>query len=113
MTSRPAAPPRNRAVLVLDVVASIVIIAFGIVLALVVIATAAAYGNTPAGNPTLMTVAVLGIIAVAVIATALGIGFFIVALLRRRVAFVWPLIALVVTVAAFYGGTALASSALA
>lgn len=113
MTSQPAAAPRNRALVTLDIVAGIVLIAFGIVLGLVVISAAAAYAATEAAEPALMAAAAFGIIAIAVIATFLGIGFFVVALIRRRVAFVWPLVAVIVTVIAFYAGTWLATQALA
>lgn len=113
MTAQPVAAPRNRALLILDIVVGIALIAFSIVLALVVLSVAIAYGGTEANNPALMGAAVFGIIAIAVIATALGIGFFVVALIRRRIAFVWPLLGLVVTLVGFYGGTWVATQALA
>jgi hypothetical protein len=48
-----------------------------------------------------------------VLAAFLGLGFFVVALIRKRLAFVWPLAAVVLTIVAFYAGTALATAALA
>lgn len=113
MTSQQPAAARNRALVVLDVVAGIVLLAFEIVLGLVVIGTATAFAGAEAPNQVLLGTAVLLIIVVTVLAAALGIGFFVVALIRKRLAFVWPLGAVVLTVIVFYAGTALATAALA
>lgn len=104
----------------LDIVAGILLIGFGIVLALGVLTTAIAYGGlhaacTPAlaesltCNSTVLGIVVYGLIGVSVLALFLGFGMFLVSLIRKRVAFMWPLAAIVLTIVLFYLGTWVAS----
>lgn len=115
MTS-PAAAPRHPALRGLDIAAGVLLIVFGIVLALGVLTTAIAYGGLHAGctpalaegltcNSTVLGIVVYGLIGVSVLALFLGFGMFIVSIIRKRIAFVWPLGAIVLTIALFYLGT--------
>ncbi|HWR86341.1 MAG TPA: hypothetical protein VN200_10135 [Rhodoglobus sp.] len=112
MPQTPPAAPRNRVLVALDVIAGIVVIVFGLVLALAVIANATLYAGV-AGDPVLLGIGVYGIIGVAIIVTFLGVGFFVVALIRKRLAFVWPLGAFIIVLVAFYAGTWLVGQAVA
>lgn len=91
-----------------------------LLIGLSVLVSAVQYGGLQAGcgagpydglhcNGAVLGVVVYGLIAIAVIAFFLGLGFFVVNLIRRRYAFYWPLAAIVVTVGLFYLGTWLAS----
>lgn len=115
------APRRNRVVLVVDIVATVVLLTFGIVFALAALTYATAFGSFTAGcgtgpsegltcNTTALGIAVYGLIVVTVLATLLAIGMVIVSLIRRRPTFWWPLGSLVVTVVAFYLASWLAGS---
>lgn len=115
------APRRNRVVLVIDIVATVVLLTFGIVFALAVLTYATVFGSFTAGcgtgpsegltcNTTALGIAVYGLIVVTVLATLLAIGMVIVSLIRRRPTFWWPLGSLVITVVAFYLASWLAGS---
>lgn len=115
------APRRNRVVLVVDIVATVVLLTFGIVFALAALTYATVFGSFTAGcgtgpfegltcNTTALGIAVYGLIVVTVLATLLAIGMVIVSLIRRRPTFWWPLGSLVVTVVAFYLTSWLAGS---
>jgi O-antigen ligase len=116
VTPQPPARRRNPALIVLDVVAGIVLLAVGAVLAIGVISSAIAYGGLhaecgdgPHGglacNSTALGIVVYGLIAVAILALFLGFGMFLVSLVRKRLAFYWPLAAIVITIVLFYAGT--------
>jgi len=108
-------PParRNVALVALDVVASIVILAFGAVLALTIVGYATVFGSFTADcgagpfdgltcNTTALAIASYGLIAVTVLGYFLGFGMVIVSLIRRRYTFWWPLGAVLLIIAAFY-----------
>ncbi len=108
--------PRNKALVVLDVAAGVVLITLGIVLGIAVFVTAVAYGSLHAQcgagpyegltcNTVVLSIAVYGLMAVAVFAFFLGVGMFLVHMVRKRYGFHWPLITMVATVALFYLGT--------
>jgi len=124
MTKKPGqpsatpAPRRNPVVLAVDIIAALVILAFTFTLALVTVFYANQYpalqedcgagpysGLTCNGAALTTIVALMNVLAIA--ATVAAIGMFVVQLVRRRLIFVWPLIAFVVLIAVFYGGTAL------
>lgn len=105
MSSIPARAPRNTVLLTLDVIAGVVAIAFTVVLSIVTVTIATSYNAATDADPVWRGVAVLGITAVSILGAFAGVGMFIVALLRRRLAFVWPLGAFVVVLAGFYLGT--------
>jgi hypothetical protein len=119
MSSPPLARPRNPALVVVDIIAGILFIVFGAALALGVVVSAASYGNLHAlclpgeanglvCNSTMLGGAVIGMIAIAIVAFFLGLGFFAVAFFRKRYGFFWPLAAIIITVGVFYLGTWLA-----
>lgn len=106
------APRRNPALVAADIVAGVILVVFGIAVGVVVFANALAYtalktecdvGATSCG-PTIDAI-VIALMAVAVLALFLGVGLFIVALIRKRVGFYWPLAGIVLTLAVFYAGT--------
>lgn len=100
MTTSSAEPrKRNPALVVVDIIASVLLvfamIAFGI--------TAIGWGTTFLGVPgTPAAVAGFGLIAVAVLAFALTAGMALVNIIRKRYTFWWPLIGVAVMVAAIY-----------
>lgn len=117
----PAAPrKRNTALVALDIVAGVVLLTMSLLIGLSVLTSATLYGGLQAQcgagpfeglhcNSTVLAVVVYGLIAVAVIAFFLGLGFFVVGQIRRRYSFYWPLAAIVLTLALFYLGTWVAS----
>jgi hypothetical protein len=127
MTQKPGPPPaprRNPLLLTLDVIAGVAIIAVTIVLALVVLVTVSQYpllqqtcttalSGGVACSPLFMNTVVIVTSGITVFAAFIGAGMFIVRLIRKRLAFVWPLVTFIVIVIAFYGGTYLASLAAA
>ena len=115
-TATPSPARRNPALVTLDIVAGIVFIVFGIVVALGVLTTAISFGalhdTCGAGpydgltcNSTVLGIVVYGLMAVAVLALFLGFGLFLVNVIRKRVAFYWPLAGIVLTLVLFYIGT--------
>jgi hypothetical protein len=62
-------------------------------------------------NPVFLNIVIIVISAITVFAGFIGAGMFVVRLIRKRVAFLWPLITLVIMVAGFYVGTYLISLA--
>jgi len=108
-------PPARRpvALVALDVIASIVILFFGAVLALTVVGYATVFGafTSTCGpgpyeglvcNSTALAIASYGLITVTIVGYFLGFGMVIVSLIRRRYTFWWPLGAVLVIIAAFY-----------
>ena len=59
-------------------------------------------------SPALLGIVIYGLIVIAVIVAALGIGMAIVSLIRKRYTFWWPLGAIVIILVFFYLGTWLA-----
>ena len=112
MSQQPPAR-RNVALVAVDIIASILILGFGAVLALTVLGYAMLFGGFTAEcgtgpyegltcNATALAIASYGLMAVAIIGYFIGFGMVIVSLIRRRYTFWWPLGAVLVIVAAFY-----------
>lgn len=110
MTSPTPARRRNPALIAVDVVAGVLILGFGAVLALAVVGTAFdlggvctsdAYAGADCNATTFSALSII-LIIVAVLAIFLGFGMFVVSLVRKRVAFYWPLIGVVITIAVYY-----------
>jgi hypothetical protein len=118
VTAQPPARSRPLVLVVLDVIASIVLVAFGLVFGLVALNYAQAYNGISAVcnegpyegltcNQGALGAVIIALSAIAVLAIALGFGMTIVSFIRKRYAFWWPLGAIVVLLAAFYGSAAL------
>jgi hypothetical protein len=56
-------------------------------------------------NSSVLGIAIFVMIAVAILAFFLGLGFFVVAMIHKRFGFFWPLGAIIVTLVVFYIGT--------
>jgi Family of unknown function (DUF6264) len=111
--SSAGSPKRHVVRLTIDIVVSVILLAFGAVLALTVVGYAGQFGNLTADcgsgpftglecNSTALSVAVFALIAVTVFGYFLSVGMVIVSLIRRRVIFVWPLAGVILIVVAFY-----------
>ena len=118
-TSSPAAPRRNPVLVTVDILASVLLCLLVGVLALGVTTTALSFdslrqlcGDGPyeglVCSPALLGIVIYGLIVIAVIVAALGIGMAIVSLIRKRYTFWWPLGAIVIILVFFYLGTWLA-----
>ena len=115
MTTTPgpiARPSRHPALAALDVIVGFACVLTGLGIAFIVVATTLQFplllGNCTAEcNPALLNTLVVAIIAVTVLAWALGAGFFIVRSFQKRLAWFWPTIAFAVIVVTFWVGTAL------
>ena len=119
MSKSPVSPAqkRNPVTQALDIVAGVGIAIVGLVLGLGILASAGQYGHLNDGvcvngpysgltcDPNALVTAVGLISAVTIFAWALSTGFFIVRLLRRKVAFFWPIIGIVIMIAGFWVGT--------
>lgn len=116
LTTAPARKKRNIVLVVVDIVLGIVLIIISLFIGLGVLLSAVQYGGLQAGcgagpyqglscNSAVLSIVVYGLMTVAVLAFFLGIGFFIVNMVRKRYGFYWPLAAIVVTVALFYVGS--------
>ena len=115
--------PRNAVLVTVDILAGIVLIVIGVAISIGVIFTVGQYpalvsgcgSATPGGLPCeaggLVSTVVTIVIVVAVFAAALGLGFFVVRIIQKRVAFYMPLIGIVVTIAALYIGSAIVGAA--
>lgn len=122
MTSSTAAAPRpkrNLALVVLDTAVGIALVFVSMLLGLAILASAVQYrglqvqcGAGPyAGltcNGAVLAIVVYGLMTVAILGFFLGLGFFIVNLVRKRYGFYLPLIAIVLMIGLFYLGTWLA-----
>lgn len=95
---------------IVDIVASVLLVVTCIAFGLTALSFSGAFVALPG---TLPSVAGYGLMAVAVLAFFLTTGMAIVNLIRRRYTFWWPLIGVVVTVAAIYGASALAGAGVA
>ena len=114
MTSTPT-PPRRRAlaIVIADIAATVAILVVALVFGLVILGFAAQFGGFTAAcgpgaypglqcNSTVLGVATYGILTVTVVAYFVGIGMAIVRIIQKRLAFVWPLGAFIIMIAAFY-----------
>ncbi|MBC7590191.1 MAG: hypothetical protein H7226_03980 [Salinibacterium sp.] len=120
MSSTLHAPRRNVALVTVDIVISAILLTFGAVLALTVLGYSTLFGNITADcgagpfdgiqcNTTALSIAVYGMIAVTIIGFFLGVGMFIVSLIRKRPTFWWPLGAVILIIIAFYVASWVAS----
>ena len=111
-------PParRNAALVTVDIIVSVALLAFGAVLSLIVISYATLYNDLISDcgpgsyeglqcNGTVLSAAVIGLIVVTVLAYFLAVGMVIVSLIRKRYTFWWPLGAVIIVIAAFYVST--------
>ena len=99
MTKPDVPRKRNPALVVVDIVASVLLVFAGVAFGI----TAIGWGTTFLGVAgTLPSIAGFGLIAVAVLAFFVTTGMVVVNLIRRRYTFWWPLVGVVVTVAAIY-----------
>lgn len=120
-SNSPASSPipdrsRPRALVILDVVVSVLLFIFAATFGLVVISTALAYLDfselcTPAQQDGLvcnngaLTAAVYGLIAVTALVFFGALTRYALAIVRKRYGFWWPLAAIVLTLAVFYLAT--------
>lgn len=99
--------------LTIDIVVSVIILAFGAVLALTVLTYAGQFGGLTAEcgngpftglecNSTALSIAVFVLIAVTILSYFLAIGMVIVSLIRKKVIFPWPLGGVILIIVAFY-----------
>ena len=120
MSSALVAPRRNIALVTVDIVISAIPLAFGAVLALTVLGYSSQFGTITADcgagpfdgiqcNTTALSIPVYRMIAVTIIGSFLGIGTFIVSLIRKRLTFWWPLGAVILILIAFYVASWVAS----
>ena len=110
-------PPRRNAVrLTIDIVVSVVLLAFGAVLALTVLTYAGQFSSVTADcgsgpfsglecNSTALSIAVFALIAVTILSYFLSVGMVIVSLIRKKIIFLWPLAGVILIVIAFYVAT--------
>lgn len=114
--SAPPAPRRHPALVTLDVLISLLLLVISGGIAFGVVITAFAYSGIQSQcvpgdavgivcNTVVLGVVVYGLMTIAIIVAFLGLGMVIVSLIRRRWAFIWPLGAILVTVAFFYLGS--------
>lgn len=118
-TPSPAVPPkRNPVVVGIDIVVGLVLVLVGLSFSLISVTYASQYPKLVADcgdgpfpglecNADWVATWSIVIIAIAVFSFALTTGMVIVNLVRKRPVWFWPLIGAVITIAAFYGGTAL------
>lgn len=109
-------PRRNPLLVTIDIIASAFLCLLIGVLALAVATTASTFaqlselcGGGPyeglVCSPVLLGIVVYGLIIVAVLVAALGIGMAIVSLIRKRYTFWWPLGGIVIILVFFYVGS--------
>lgn len=105
--------------MVVDIIASVLLILTAAILALGVITTAIAYQGLTAAcgagpyegitcNGTALSIVTIAMIGVTVLAAFLGAGWVIVGLIRRRYTFYWPLASIAVMVAVIWIGSSVA-----
>jgi len=108
---------RNALLITLDIIAGGIVIAFGLVFGLVVYAAGEQYAAINDGvcvngpyegltcNAGALSVIVFATVGITLLVWALTSGMFIVNLIRRKYAFYWPIIGVVIMVASFWIGT--------
>ena len=100
----------------IDIVASVALLAFGAVLALAVLTYAGQFSSVTADcgsgpfsglecNSTALSIAVFALIAVTILSYFLSVGMVIVSLIRKKIIFPWPLGGVILIVVAFYVAT--------
>ena len=104
-SSSPTAPRRNVALVTIDIIASVILLVFGLGIGLYVLITAVTFGSLTSSNAALQGVVIFVLMAVAVLGFFLAVGMVIVGLIRKRYTFWWPLAGIIVTVGLFYLGT--------
>ena len=121
--SSPTAPDRRRrqpAVVALDLIASVAILAFALVFGLVMLQfvnqlygfSASCAADASLGcNTALLGVATYGLLGVTVIVFVLGLGMAIVKVIQRRYTIFWTFGALVIMILAFYAASYLTGQA--
>ena len=113
MSSIPDSPRRNVVRVTIDIVVSVILLAFGAVLALLVLGYAALFGGITANcgtgpfeglqcNNTVLSITVFVLMAVTILSYFVAIGMVVVSIIRKRLTFWWPLGAIVVIVVSFY-----------
>ncbi len=111
-----SAKPRNPALVIVDIVASIALLVFALGVAILVAGNATAYLSvleecTPSQvdgltcNGTVLSIVCVALIVVAVLGFLVALGMVIVKLIQRRWTFWWPLGANVLMIGLFYLGT--------
>lgn len=104
------------ALVILDALGGIVLLAISATLSFAVLASAITYegihANCDSGpytgitcNSVVLGIVVYGLIIVAVLTAFLAVGMMIVSAIRKRYIFWWPLGAIIVTIALFYMGS--------
>jgi len=118
MTSTTSSPParhRNPVLVVIDILASVILLILGGAIALTVITYALAFGGFQVEcgtgpydgivcNPVVLNIVVYGLLAITIIAFFLGLGMVIVNIIRKKITFFWPLGAIILTLLFFYLG---------
>jgi hypothetical protein len=109
MTTPP--PARHPALRILDIVGGVVVGVLALVFGFTAVGILSSLQPDPAvcgegcDSGALAAIVIAGV-AAQIFAWALSIGFFLVRAMRRRVAFFWPVVGLVVMIIAFYATTA-------
>lgn len=111
-------PParRNRALVIADIVVSVLVLAFALTFGLYSFAFVGQLAtlSTSCGddcNGLLLGIATYGLLAVTVLGFFLAVGFVVVRLVQKRFTWPWPVGALVVMIVAFYIAAWLAGAA--
>ena len=122
---QPSAAERNRGLVILDVLVSISLAIFAIVLGFAIVVTAGLYPNDLATycadrpatgincSSDFVTAVAYGVNGLSIFAVALSIGMMVVRFVQRRYGWYWPLIGSAVALVAIYAGTALVGLAFA
>lgn len=123
-TPSPTVPPkRNPVIVAIDIIAGLFLVLVGLTFGLYVVTYASQYpqlvaqcGDGPfsglecnAGWVSTWSIVIVGI---AVFSFALTTGMLIVNLVRKRPVWFWPFIGVIITIVAFYAGTALVGLAI-
>jgi hypothetical protein len=118
-TPSPTVPPkRNSVIVAIDIIAGLFLVLVGLTFGLYVVTYASQYPQLVAAcgegpfsglecNANWVSTWSIIIIGVAVFSFALSTGMVIVNLVRKRPVWFWPLIGVILTIVAFYAGTAL------
>jgi len=116
------APKRNPALVALDLSAGFILGVIALFIGLAIVGVTGSYSGIlkacGAGpyegmvcNEGYLSTVVFIITAIAIFAFAIPAGMFVVNAIRKRTAWYWPLIGIVISVVAFYAGTYFASLA--
>lgn len=107
-TPASAAPRSSRplALAIIDIAAGIIVILFGLLLGLIMLATAGQIRLIEGGDVGLRETVTSILTAVIIFGWAIPSGMFVVRAIQRRYAFYWPIIGIIIIVVAFYAGSA-------